>query len=63
MKTTYHDQLKQVFSNTAGQELLEEWQKMYSTRASYRPGMSFEETASRDAERMFVQYIIEVLKS
>lgn len=63
MNNDYQLKIKKVFSNKLGQELLDEWYLMYGARASYRPGMAPEEVAARDAERMFIQHIEDILNA
>ena len=56
----YAEQVKQVFSNPAGEKLLAMLQEIYGRRISYQPGQTPEETAFREGERNIVQQLEDI---
>jgi hypothetical protein len=53
MSQEYTDLVRQVFSNRAGENLMDIWQQMYGDALSYVQGVSSEDVAYNEGHRAF----------
>jgi hypothetical protein len=60
MSEDYQELLQSVFCNDKGRKLLKVWKQNFMERPSFHYENTPEQTAYRDAERMFVQNIFTI---
>jgi hypothetical protein len=60
-RDTYVQLIKEVFSNTKGEELMDIWQTVFGDRPSYTDGTPTEEVYAREGERRFYLAIKHIL--
>ena len=60
--TEYQELIRRVFSNQAGEELMDRWREMFGDRRSYFPNQRPEDTAFMEGERAFYLHIKEMLR-
>jgi len=58
---TENELIKAVFGNAKGEELLNEWKKVYGDRISYDPSHKPEDTAYFEGQRSFYLVIEQIL--